>query len=92
MHAGVNYVCHVCGSAHSCGCVALLLRQPFEYFIYTSKTIPARASDGRLMILRTACMEQDASIVASEQTRKYSGIHKYAVEIRDELLLFPYIM
>ena len=31
VHAGVNCVCNVCGSAHSCGCV-VLLGQPFEYY------------------------------------------------------------
>ena len=23
VHAGINCVCHVCGSAHSCGCVVI---------------------------------------------------------------------
>ena len=35
MHAGVNCVCNVCGSAHSCGCVVnetVLLGQPIEYY------------------------------------------------------------
>ena len=34
VHAGVNCVCNVCGSAHSCGCVVngFLLGQPFEYY------------------------------------------------------------
>ena len=34
VHAGVNCVCNVCGSAHSCGCVVdgTLLGQPFEYY------------------------------------------------------------
>ena len=33
VHAGVNCVCNVCGSAHSCGCV-VNVRQPFEYYYY----------------------------------------------------------
>ena len=30
MHAGINCVCIMCGSAHSCGCV-VNVGQPFEY-------------------------------------------------------------
>ena len=30
VHAGVNCVCNVCGSTHSCGCM-VLPGQPFEY-------------------------------------------------------------
>ena len=33
VHAGINCVCNVCGSAHSCGCV-VLLGQPFEYYYH----------------------------------------------------------
>ena len=40
VHAGVNCVCNVCGSAHSCGCVVnvSLLGQPFEYYYYYYRT------------------------------------------------------
>ena len=27
MHAGVNCVCNVCGSAHSCGCVVNFVQE-----------------------------------------------------------------
>ena len=34
MHAGVNCVCNVCGSAHSCGCVVngTFARAAFYYY------------------------------------------------------------
>ena len=45
MHADVNCVCNVCGSAHSCGCwsMAVLIGQPFEYTtVGTNVTVYAK--------------------------------------------------
>ena len=36
MHAGINCVCNVCGSAHAWS-MAVLLGQPFEYYYFYFK-------------------------------------------------------